>query len=33
MIQLKLPFWLDGPQLSKLKAAGQSWWNKVEGWL
>ena len=33
MIQLKLPFWLDGSQLSKLKAAGQSWWNKVEGWL
>lgn len=33
MIQLKLPFWLDGPQLSKLKAAGQSWWSKVEGWL
>ncbi|MQU29538.1 phage tail protein [Pseudomonas helleri] len=33
MIKLNLPFWLDGPQLTKLKAAGQSWWDKVEGWL
>ncbi len=33
MIKLNLPFWLDGPQLTKLKAACQSWWGKVEGWL
>ncbi|MEW5508160.1 phage tail protein [Pseudomonas antarctica] len=33
MIKLSLPFWLDGPQLAKLKAAAQSWWQKVEGWL
>ncbi|MDI2594347.1 phage tail protein [Pseudomonas sp. 681] len=33
MIKLKLPFWLDGPQLTKLKAASQSWWETVEGWL
>ncbi|TSD75698.1 phage tail protein [Pseudomonas sp. KBS0710] len=33
MIKLSLPFWLDGPQLAKLKAAAQSWWEKVESWL
>ena len=33
MIKLSLPFWLDGPQLAKLKAAAHSWWEKVEGWL
>ena len=33
MIKLNLPFWLDGPQLTKLKAASQTWWEKVEGWL
>lgn len=33
MIRLNLPFWLDGPQLAKLRAASQSWWEKVEGWL
>lgn len=33
MIRLKLPFWLDGPELAKLKAAAQAWWEKVEGWL
>lgn len=33
MIKLNLPFWLGGPQLAKLKAAAQSWWEKVEGWL
>ncbi len=32
MLKLGLPFWLDGPELAKLKAAAQSWWNKVEGW-
>ena len=33
MIKLGLPFWLDGPQLAKLKVAAQSWWETVEGWL
>lgn len=33
MIKLNLPFWLDGPQLTKLKAASQAWWERVEGWL
>lgn len=33
MIKLQLPFWLDGPHLGKLKAAAESWWSKVEGWL
>jgi len=33
MIKLSLPFWLDGPELAKLKAAAQAWWAKVEGWL
>lgn len=33
MIKLNLPFWLDGPQLAKLKAACQVWWEKVEGWM
>lgn len=33
MIKLKLPFWLDGPQLTKLKDASQKWWETVEGWL
>lgn len=33
MFKLKLPFWLDGPELAKLTAAAQAWWAKVEGWL
>ncbi|HBO5298392.1 phage tail protein [Pseudomonas aeruginosa] len=33
MIKLELPFWLDGAELTKLKAAAQAWWEKVEGWL
>lgn len=33
MLKLSLPFWLDGPELAKLKAAAQSWWGKVENWL
>lgn len=33
MIKLNLPFWLDGPELAKLKDAAQGWWTKVEGWL
>lgn len=33
MIKLELPFWLDGKELAKLKAAAQAWWERVEGWL
>ena len=33
MIQLKLPFWLSGPELTKLKASAQAWWAKVEEWM
>lgn len=33
MPRLELPFWLSGPQLSKLKAAAQAWWAKVADWL
>ena len=33
MIKLELPFWLDGAEPTKLKAAAQSWWETVEGWM
>lgn len=33
MINLKLPFWLSGPQLSKLQRAAQRFWETVENWL
>lgn len=33
MIKLKLPFWLDGKELNRLRTASQSWWERVEGWL
>ncbi|WHI45044.1 phage tail protein [Microbulbifer sp. VAAF005] len=33
MIDLKLPFWLSGPQLSKLRNACQRFWERVEEWL
>lgn len=33
MLKLSLPFWLDGTELTKLKAAAQSYWEKAEGWL
>ena len=33
MSPLKLPFWLAGPELTKLKVAAQAWWAKVTGWL
>jgi len=31
--KLKLPFWLEGVELSKLRDAAQSWWAKVETWM
>jgi hypothetical protein len=33
MMNLKLPFWLSGPQLSKLRKAAQRFWERVETWL
>lgn len=33
MIKLDLEFWLDGPELTKLLSACQTWWETVEGWL
>ena len=33
MIKLKMPFWLDGKELNRLRTASQSWWERVEGWL
>lgn len=33
MIELKLPFWLDGIELAKLTKAAQEWWGLVEGWI
>lgn len=33
MIKLELPFWLNGKELTKLKAACQRYWEKVQGWL
>jgi len=33
VIKIKLPFWLEGVELTKLKNAAQSWWEKVEQWL
>ncbi|MDR2308858.1 MAG: phage tail protein [Paucimonas sp.] len=33
MSPLKLPFWLAGPELTKLKDAAQTWWGKVAEWM
>lgn len=33
MLKLDFPFWLGGAELTKLKAAAQAWWAKVEGWM
>ncbi|WP_095155764.1 phage tail protein [Pseudomonas sp. Irchel 3E13] len=33
MIKLKLPFWLEGVELAKLRDASQAWWERVEDWL
>ncbi|MCF1486215.1 phage tail protein [Pseudomonas sp. AA27] len=33
MSPLKLPFWLTGPELTKLKDAAQTWWARVTEWL
>lgn len=33
MNKLKLPFWLSGPELTKLVATAQAWWAQVIEWL
>ncbi len=33
MININLPFWLDGPELEKLRTAAVSWWAMVETWV
>ena len=33
MIDIKLPFWLDGEQLGKLTAGSKVWWTRAEGWI
>lgn len=33
MIKIDLPFWLDGVEITKLKASAQAWWESVEGWM
>lgn len=33
MIKINLPFWLDGDEITKLKASAQAWWESVEGWM
>ena len=33
MIKIDLPFWLDGDEITKLKASAQAWWEAVEGWM
>ncbi|CRI59122.1 phage tail protein [Pseudomonas sp. CCOS 191] len=33
MSPLKLPFWLSGSELTKLKDAAQAWWARVTEWL
>lgn len=29
---LKLPFWLNGPELEKLRLAAAGWWSRMETW-
>ena len=33
VLKLKLPFWLEGVELSKLRDAAQAWWIRVESWM
>ncbi|KAF2393152.1 phage tail protein [Pseudomonas frederiksbergensis] len=33
MIKLKLPFWLEGLELTKLVATAQLWWGQAAEWL
>jgi hypothetical protein len=33
VLKLKLPFWLEGVELSKLRNSAQAWWTRVETWM
>jgi len=33
VLKLKLPFWLEGVELSKLRDAAQAWWTRVQSWM
>lgn len=33
MINIKLPFWLDGDELEKLRLAAVAYWDNIETWL
>ncbi len=33
MIKLKLPFWLEGLELTKLVTTAQLWWEQATEWL
>jgi hypothetical protein len=33
MIEIKIPFWLEGTQLLKLVDTARSWWDLVETWI
>ncbi|MGP3790299.1 phage tail protein [Pseudomonas sp. B392_1p] len=32
-MKIDLPFWLSGPELTKLKLAAERWWQQVAEWL
>lgn len=32
-MKLDLPFWLSGPEITKLRRAAEAWWGRVHGWL
>jgi len=33
MINIKLPFWMSGAELEKLRTAAVNWWTLVETWI
>ncbi len=33
MEKFKLPVWLNGPEITKLKTAADNWWLQIEDWL
>lgn len=32
-MKIELPFWLSGPEISKLRRAAEAWWTRATGWL
>src|SRR5690606_20093304 len=32
-MKIELPFWLSGPEISKLRRAAEAWWARATGWL